>query len=161
MKNVATRKLMAASFGGMLIATVGASSSNAAVIINEVYAGGGSSVAATTYTRDFVELYNTGPVPVSLAGYTLQYASAAGLFTNTIVAFDVGSVIGAGDYLTVVTGGAGSAGATLGATDANYIAPTSSASLSNSGGAVRLFDGTNAVDLIDSVPLRVRRQPAI
>lgn len=136
---------------GLAATAVGFSAAgNAAVVINEVYAGGGSSVAGTTYTRDFVELYNTGNLPVSLAGDVLQYASAAGGFTNTIVGFDVGTIIGAGDYLTVVTGSAGSAGATLTVTNANYIAPTSSASLSNSSGAVRLYDSVNSV-AIDTV----------
>ncbi|WP_036315505.1 lamin tail domain-containing protein [Microbacterium sp. B24] len=51
-------------------------SPNAAVLINEVYGGGGNSGA--TYTHDFVELVNVSSAPVSLDGWTLQYAAAGG-----------------------------------------------------------------------------------
>lgn len=126
----------------MTVVTV--SGASAAVIINEVYAGGGSNTAGATYTRDYVELYNTSATPFSLAGFTLQYASANGFFTGSIAAFGAGSIIGANDYLSVYTGGAGSAGATLtagpGAGNVTYVAPLTSASLSNANGAVRLYD---------------------
>jgi predicted extracellular nuclease len=46
------------------------------VLINEVYGGGGNSGA--TYTHDFVELVNVSSAPVSLDGWTLQYAAAGG-----------------------------------------------------------------------------------
>ncbi|WP_081861676.1 ExeM/NucH family extracellular endonuclease [Cellulomonas sp. HZM] len=51
-------------------------SPSAAVVINEVYGGGGNSGAA--FNRDFVELYNPGASAVSLAGWSIQYASASG-----------------------------------------------------------------------------------
>ncbi|OJU43711.1 MAG: cell wall protein [Microbacterium sp. 69-7] len=51
-------------------------SADAAVLINEVYGGGGNSKA--TYTHDFVELVNVSSAPVSLDGWTLQYAAAGG-----------------------------------------------------------------------------------
>ncbi len=46
------------------------------VVISQVYGGGGNSGA--TYTHDFVELYNRSANPVSLTGWSMQYASAAG-----------------------------------------------------------------------------------
>jgi predicted extracellular nuclease len=46
------------------------------VVISEIYGGGGNSGA--TFTNDFIELYNPTPVPVSLAGWSVQYASATG-----------------------------------------------------------------------------------
>src|SRR5215813_7743027 len=46
------------------------------VVISEVYGGGGNSGA--TFTNDFIELYNRGAAPVNLAGWSVQYASAAG-----------------------------------------------------------------------------------
>lgn len=52
------------------------STANAQVVINEVYGGGGNSGA--TYKNDFIELYNNGSTPVSLAGWSVQYASATG-----------------------------------------------------------------------------------
>ena len=46
------------------------------VVISQVYGGGGNTGA--TYTHDFIELFNRGTSPVSLAGWSLQYASAIG-----------------------------------------------------------------------------------
>lgn len=46
------------------------------VVISQVYGGGGNSGA--TYTHDFIELFNRGDAPVSLAGWSVQYASATG-----------------------------------------------------------------------------------
>jgi uncharacterized protein len=46
------------------------------VVISEVYGGGGN--AGATYTHDYIELYNRGAAPVSLAGNSVQYASATG-----------------------------------------------------------------------------------
>ncbi len=49
---------------------------SADIVISQVYGGGGNSGA--TYTHDFIELFNRGTSSVSLAGWTLQYASATG-----------------------------------------------------------------------------------
>ncbi len=72
----------------------------AAVVISQVYGGGGNSGA--TLTHDFVELHNTGNTTVSLAGMTLQYASA------TAAGFSAGSSplalsgsIGPGGYFLI------------------------------------------------------------
>ena len=46
-------------------------------MISEVYGGGGN--ANTTFTNDFIELYNRTASPISLAGWSVQYASAAGV----------------------------------------------------------------------------------
>ncbi|HEY4687831.1 MAG TPA: lamin tail domain-containing protein [Anaerolineae bacterium] len=46
------------------------------IVISQVYGGGGNTGA--TYTHDFIELFNRGTISVSLAGWSLQYASAAG-----------------------------------------------------------------------------------
>jgi len=46
------------------------------LVISQVYGGGGNSGA--TYTHDFIELFNRGSAPVSLAGKSLQYTSATG-----------------------------------------------------------------------------------
>ncbi len=46
------------------------------VVISQVYGGGGNSGA--TYKNDFIELLNTGTEPVSLNGWSVQYASATG-----------------------------------------------------------------------------------
>ena len=46
------------------------------VVISQVYGGGGNSGA--TYKHDFIELFNRGTSTVSLAGWSVQYASATG-----------------------------------------------------------------------------------
>jgi Bacterial Ig-like domain (group 3)/Lamin Tail Domain/Divergent InlB B-repeat domain len=46
------------------------------VKISQVYGGGGNS--GSTYTNDFIELYNQGPNPVALDGWSVQATSAAG-----------------------------------------------------------------------------------
>ncbi len=46
------------------------------VVISQVYGGGGNTGAP--YTHDFVELFNRGTTPVSLNGWSIQYASATG-----------------------------------------------------------------------------------
>ena len=46
------------------------------IVISQVYGGGGNTGAP--FTHDFIELFNRGGVPVSLAGWSLQYGSAAG-----------------------------------------------------------------------------------
>jgi predicted extracellular nuclease len=68
--------LVAGLVVGLPTTAQAAISPSAPVVINEVYGGGGNTGA--TYTRDFVELYNKSDSPVSVAGWSVQYASAAG-----------------------------------------------------------------------------------
>jgi uncharacterized protein len=53
-----------------------AAAASTTVVISQVYGGGGN--AGSTYTNDFVELYNRSTAAVSLSGWTIQYASATG-----------------------------------------------------------------------------------
>ena len=46
------------------------------IVISQIYGGGGNT--GGIYTNDFIELFNRGTAPVSLAGWSLQYASATG-----------------------------------------------------------------------------------
>src|SRR5687768_3372234 len=46
------------------------------IVISQVYGAGGNSGALRTH--DYVELFNRGAVPVSIAGWSIQYTSAAG-----------------------------------------------------------------------------------
>jgi predicted extracellular nuclease len=46
------------------------------IVISQVYGGGGNTGAQ--YTNDFIELYNRSTSTVSVAGWTVQYASATG-----------------------------------------------------------------------------------
>lgn len=65
-----------------LLTTANAASSS--IVISQVYGAGGNSGA--TYTNDFVELFNRGNAPASLAGWSIQYSSSTGtgLFSSNI-----------------------------------------------------------------------------
>ena len=63
-----------------LVATIGLlllTPARAGLVISQVYGGGGNTGA--TYTHDFVELFNDGPIALSLNGLSVQYASATGI----------------------------------------------------------------------------------
>jgi hypothetical protein len=66
--------LLAAALAAGSPPAYGASSS---AVVSQVYAGGGN--AGATFANDFVELFNRGAAPVDLTGWTVQYASAAGV----------------------------------------------------------------------------------
>jgi uncharacterized protein len=46
------------------------------IVISQVYAGGGN--AGATLRNDFIELFNRGTTTVSITGWSVQYAAAAG-----------------------------------------------------------------------------------
>src|SRR4051812_5850515 len=46
------------------------------IVISQIYGGGGNSGA--TYKNDFIELYNRSASPVTVTGWSVQYASSAG-----------------------------------------------------------------------------------
>ncbi|MEK8045326.1 ExeM/NucH family extracellular endonuclease [Ideonella margarita] len=50
--------------------------STSGVVISQVYGGGGNT--GSVYKSDFIELRNAGSAPVSLNGWSVQYASATG-----------------------------------------------------------------------------------
>ena len=45
-------------------------------VISQVYGGGGNS--GSVFTNDFIEIFNPGPDPVNLAGWSVQYGSSGG-----------------------------------------------------------------------------------
>jgi endonuclease G len=66
------------------------------VVISQVYGGGGN--AGATYKNDFIELFNRGTSTVSLAGWSVQYASSAG---TTWAATPLSGSIAPGQYYLV------------------------------------------------------------
>ena len=80
------------------------------VVISQVYGAGGNSGA--TWRYDYVELYNRSSSPVSLAGWSLQYASATGFSWGSANVALSGTVAAHGYYL-VQLGSGGTAGALL------------------------------------------------
>jgi len=105
------------------------------VIISQVYGGGGNTGA--TYNQDYIELYNRSGASQSLAGWSVQYASAAGTsWTPTTLS---GS-IGAGKYFLVAMSTAGTAGSALPSPDA-----TGATAMSATAGKVALVNSTTAL----------------
>jgi hypothetical protein len=77
------------------------------IVIGQVYGGGGN--AGATYTNDFVELFNRGTLPVNLAGWSVQYASATGTgnFGGNPVTIVNGTLNPGQYYLVQMAAGAG------------------------------------------------------
>lgn len=73
------------------------------IVISQVYGGGGN--AGSTWTNDFIELHNVSNAPVSVAGWSVQYASATG--TAWQVTNLSGSIPAGGYYLVQEAVGAG------------------------------------------------------
>jgi hypothetical protein len=78
------------------------------LVISQAYGGGGN--VGATYTNDFVELHNRGPTPISLAGRSIQYASAAG---SSWTSLSLSGTVAAGGYYLVQLGSGGAIGAAL------------------------------------------------
>lgn len=91
-----------------------ASPSNPPVVISQVYGGGGNSGAP--FRNDFVELLNRGTEPVTLSGWSLQYASANGATWSVLALPDV--QLAPGQYFLIQLASGGSNGAALPAPDA-------------------------------------------
>ncbi|MBL9026532.1 MAG: lamin tail domain-containing protein [Myxococcales bacterium] len=81
---------------------------NDSIVISQVYGGGGNTGAP--YTNDFIELHNRGTTTVSLAGYSVQYASSAG---TTWTATNLTGSIPPGGYYLVQEGSGGANGVPL------------------------------------------------
>jgi len=86
--------------GGLVLAPA-ASAASSTIVINEVYGAGGNTGA--TYKNDFIELKNIGSTPVSVSGWSVQYASAAG--TSWQVTGLTGTIAPGGRYLIAESGG--------------------------------------------------------
>lgn len=111
--------------------------SNPDVVISQVYGGGGN--AGGQYAYDFVELFNRGAQPVSLAGWSVQYASKSGAFGSADVS-PLSGTIEPGHYFLVKQSGNGGGGAQLPSPDVVGVS-----GMSNSDGKVALVNGTAPV----------------
>lgn len=92
-----------------------ASASTQGVVISQVYGGNGA-----TFANDYVELTNGSSAPVSVAGWSLQYASSTGTGTfggNGVVALP-GTTLQPGQHLLVALAASGT-GAPLPTPDAS------------------------------------------
>jgi endonuclease G len=83
------------------------------VVISQVYGGGGATTGSPAYLNDYVELFNSSNTAVAIGGWSLQYGSSTGQFASSssnLYAIPAGTTIGAGKYLTVKLGAAGTLG---------------------------------------------------
>ena len=69
-------------------------------VISQVYGGGGNS--GSVFTNDFIEIFNPGPDPVNLAGWSVQYRSSGGT-TWSVTALS--GIVAPGRYHLVQEGG--------------------------------------------------------
>ena len=121
-------RLAAALCAAGLLSASGFALGAADVVISQIYGGGGN-----LYNADYVELFNRSSTPVSVAGWSLQYASATG--TGNFSGNGVTALSGTlqpGQYLLVRLAGA-TGGSPLPAADA-----TGSTNLSASNGKLIL-----------------------
>lgn len=117
-----------------------AATANAQLVISQVYGGGGNSNAP--YKNDYVEIFNRGASTASLAGMSIQYASATGtgnFGANSGQLLALSGSIGAGQYFLVKLGG-GSTGVDLPTPDAN-----GTINMAAGSGKVALVTGTDSL----------------
>lgn len=88
------------------------------IVISQIYGGGGNG-ATSQFVNDFVVLFNRGSSPVSLAGWSTQYASAGG--TEWLVTPLSNVTLEPGQYYLIQYGSGGNNGAALPSPD--VIAP--------------------------------------
>ncbi|MEQ1600482.1 MAG: ExeM/NucH family extracellular endonuclease [Methylophilaceae bacterium] len=116
-----------------------AEASGNGLVISQIYGGGGN--AGAIYTHDYVEIFNAGASPVNLAGYSIQYASAAG--TGSFVANPAGGLpnytLQPGQYFLLKLAG-GAVGAALPTPDA-----TGTSNMSATAGKVALVNATTGL----------------
>jgi 2',3'-cyclic-nucleotide 2'-phosphodiesterase (5'-nucleotidase family) len=141
MRLVPARLLRFVAFGVTALASLSASAVSPDIVISQVYGGGGNSGA--TYKNDFIELYNRGSAPVSLNGWSVQYASATG--TSWQVTNLTNVTVQPGQYY-LVQEGAGAGGTT------NLPAPDATGSINMSGtaGKVALVTSTTALSCLSA-----------
>src|ERR687884_1193560 len=73
------------------------------IVVSQVYGGGGN--AGATYKNDFIELYNRSAAPVSVNGWSVQYAATTGTtWQRTALS---GTIAAGGYYLAQEAAGAG------------------------------------------------------
>ncbi|HEY7201052.1 MAG TPA: lamin tail domain-containing protein, partial [Candidatus Dormibacteraeota bacterium] len=131
---------LAAGITGPLASPTTVQAVSSGVVISQVYGGGGNSGAP--FQNDFVELFNLGASPVSLAGWSLQYASGTG--TGTLGASasqltELSGTLAPGQYLLVQEAGGAGNGVALPAPDVTDATPIV---MSATAGRLALVDAT-------------------
>lgn len=116
--------------------------SSTGLVISQVYGGGGATTGSPTYSTDYIELFNAGSAPVSLAGLSLQYGSSTGNYgssSSNVKALAAVTLQPGQYYLVSMAGGA--LGSAL-----PYADDSGTLALSASAGKVALVSGTTALN---------------
>ena len=171
--------------GSLLFSAPSAHAQSAGLVITQIFGGGGNSGAP--YNQDYVELFNGTGSAINLTGYTLQYASSGGNFSNangqtTALAgsiasgqfFLVGLGFGAGTGAAIPTPnvtGTTAASSTNGkfalANDTNLVTYTAPNTLSSNVidfvgfGSANAYEGTSAVSVLSNATAAVRKLNAL
>jgi len=130
-----SRALLVAVLAAALLLPGAARASASGVVVSQIYGGGGNSGAS--FRNDYVELFNGGSAAADLAGWTVQYATAAGTTWQTT---PLSGTIGAGRYYLVQLASNGTVGAALPTADA-----TGTSNLAATSGKIALVRGTAAL----------------
>jgi hypothetical protein len=127
--------------GDALASTAATTSGSPDVVISQVYGGGGNTGAP--YTHDYVELFNRGAAAVSLAGRSIQFASATGTgnfgATSSLLTELPSVMLQPGQYFLVQQAAGGGNGEPLPTPDLIDATPTNMAA---GAGKVVLVEGT-------------------
>jgi len=121
--------------------------SGGAIVISQVYGGGGN--AGATLTNDFIELFNRGTAPVSVNGWSVQYASSAG--TTWAVTPLTGTIQPGGYYLVQQAQGAGGTTPLPAPNATGTIAMSATAGKVALSTSVAALSGTCPVSVVDFV----------
>jgi opacity protein-like surface antigen len=130
-----SRVLLLAFLAALLLSPAAAPAGTSNVVVSQIYGGGGN--AGATFRNDYVELLNAGAGTIDLAGWTVQYATAAGTAWQTTA---LTGTIGPGRYHLVQLASNADVGAALPAADT-----TGTSNLGATGGKIALVRGTAAL----------------
>jgi predicted extracellular nuclease len=108
------------------------------IVISQVYGGGGN--AGATYTHDFIELFNRGPIPVSIDGWSVQYSAVTGTsWTNKT---SLSGTIPAGGYFLIQEAAGTGGSQPLPTSDLN---PPGSIAISGTNGKAALVNNNTTI----------------
>ncbi len=145
-KRIAVTVVLLAVLAALPGSAVGSGSTT--IVLSEIYGGGGN--AGAPYDHDFVELLNVSSSPVSLNGWSVQYASTGGSSWQSTPLPDVS--LGPHQHFLVQEAGGGTNGAALPTPDATgtiaLAATAGKIALASSATALSGACPTGTVDLV-------------
>ena len=116
----------------------------AQIRISQVYGSGGNT-AVSSYTNDFVEIFNAGAASVDISGWSIQYASAAGPTAPAnwvVAAIPAATTLGAGKYFLIMMASGGANGMALPTPDFTF----TTIQIGGAAGKVALVNNSTALN---------------